>query len=587
MKKSTKRQKQKEKIFSLAEDATSKIIKNRLITWQINNYNKHIELIKSFMNKFSGNGKITDNFSKKLNNILFIKNEFNTFFSELKSNIEILKSDIKKIKQKYESNNDKYFNVNISNNEAKVDSFILSYSLIQKINIIKKLKESIHLSKDYNIFQEPKRESLISIKTGEENIDMINEDLQKYAFYEIKQFNKYYNRTQRKLKKRNYYRDKIKIFNEIINYFNENNHSKFKEKNNVLSKNQNNYYIHSNTSIIKNKKPQIKKIYQNEPELNINKNLYSSFNNTDINPSTNDTEILNSGTSNSHTNNNSNNILYNSSNLISLSFNKRLHRNSLKKKNKLQIPTVEELFDLANNEGEKEAIIDDELHSDEDIVFQPKVKQTKKIIKNYLPKVKEKVPKLSLSLIEYNKMKIMNDADLYSYNRRQEQRGNAEENIKIMKKKIKIIKRRLNINQKKLETIKNFVQECENDYYRLKAMKVQMSMKEKVTFMKKEFYTQNINDKIDEEDELNYQKELDEYLNDPELNDPYFEQFQNLNLETDITHRDIETQNNIIKKINNENLEENKKDNNGQKKYDKIKTHRERKKEKIKRANSK
>ena len=587
MKKSTKRQKQKEKIFSLAEDATSKIIKNRLITWQINNYSKHIELIKTYMNKFSGNSKITDNSSKKLNNILFIKNEFNTFFTELKSNIEILKSDIKKIKQKYESNNDKYFNVNLSNNEAKVDSFILSYSLIQKINIIKKLKESIHLSKDYNIFQEPKRESLISIKTGEENIDMINEDLQKYAFYEIKQFNKYYNRTQRKLKKRNYYRDKIKIFNEIINYFNENNHSKFKEKNNVLSKNQNNYYIHSNTSIIKNKKPQIKKIYQNEPELNINKNLYSSFNNTDINPSTNDTEILNSGTSNSHTNNNSNNILYNSSNLISLSYNKRLHRNSLKKKNKLQIPTVEELFDLANNEGEKEAIIDDELHSDEDIVFQPKVKQPKKLLQNYLPKIKERIPNISLSLIEYNKMKIMNDADLYSYNRRQEQRGNAEENIKIMKKKIKIIKRRLNINQKKLETIKNFVQECENDYYRLKAMKVQMSMKEKVTFMKKEFYTQNINDKIDEEDELNYQKELDEYLNDPELNDPYFEQFQNLNLETDITHRDIETQNNIIKKINNENLEENKKDNNGQKKYDKIKTHRERKKEKIKRANSK
>ena len=587
MKKSSKKQKQKEKIFSLAEDATSKIIKNRLIIWQINNYNKHIELIKSFMNKFSGNSKITDNSSKNLNNILLIKNEFNTFFSDLKSNIAILKSEIKKIKQKYESNNDKYFTVILSDNEAKVDSFILSYSLIQKINIIKKLKESIHLSKDYNIFQEPKRESLISIKTGEENIDMINEDLQKYAFYEIKQFNKYYNRTQRKLKKRNYYRDKIRIFKEIIIYFNENNHTKFKEKNNVLSENQNNYYTHSNTTIIKNKKPQIKKIYQNEPELNINKNLFSSFNNTDINPSTNDTEILNSGTSHSNTNNNSNNILYNSSNLIPLSFNKRFHRNSLKKKNKLQIPTVEELFDLANNEGEKEAIIDDELHSDEDIVFQPKVKQPKKLLQNYLPQIKENIPKISLSLIEYNKMKIMNDADLYSYNRRQEQRGNAEENIKIMKKKLKIIKRRLNINQKKLETIKNFVQECENDYYRLKAMKVQMSMNEKETFMKKEFYTQNIIDKIDEEDELNYQKELDEYLNDPELNDPYFEQFQNLNLETDITHRDIETQNNIIKKINNENFEENKKNGNGQKKYDKIKTHREKKKEKIKRANSK
>ncbi len=110
-------------------------------------------------------------------------------------------------------------------------------------------------------------------------------------------------------------------------------------------------------------------------------------------------------------------------------------------------------------------------------------------------------------------------------------------------------------------------------------------MKVKVDFMKKEFYNINVKDKIDEEDELNYQKELDEYLNDPELNDPYFQQFQNL--QTDITHRQIETENNIFKKINKENLEENKDINDGKKKYDKIKTHRERKKEKIKRANSK
>ena len=90
----------------------------------------------------------------------------------------------------------------------------------------------------------------------------------------------------------------------------------------------------------------------------------------------------------------------------------------------------------------------------------------------------------------------MNEADLYSYNKRQEQRGNADENIKIMKNKLKIIKRRCNINQKKLETMKNFVKECENDYHRLMAMKVQMSMKVKVDFMKKEFYNINVKDKI-------------------------------------------------------------------------------------------
>ena len=261
-----------------------------------------------------------------------------------------------------------------------------------------------------------------------------------------------------------------------------------------------------------------------------------------------------------------------------------LDDSSLKKKKTIKIPTVEELFDVANNEGENEAIIDDELHSDDEIVFQPKVKQNKKIVKNYLPKIKEQIPKISLSLIEYNKMKVMNDADLYSYNKRQEQRGNPDENIKILKKKLKIIKRRCGLNKKKLETLQNFVKECENDYNRLKSMKVQMSVKDKnIIYMKKDFF---IADKIDEEeDEYNYQKELNEYLNDPELNDPYFEQFQNL--QTDITHRPVVTENNIIRKISNAEIDTKKDIIEKNKKYEKLRTHRERKKEKIYRANSK
>ena len=57
MKKLSKKQKQKEKIFSLAEDATSKIIKNKIISSQISDCNKHIEFIKSFIKKLSENNK--------------------------------------------------------------------------------------------------------------------------------------------------------------------------------------------------------------------------------------------------------------------------------------------------------------------------------------------------------------------------------------------------------------------------------------------------------------------------------------------------------------------------------------------------
>jgi hypothetical protein len=582
MKKLSKKQKQKEKIFSLAEDATSKIIKNKIISSQIINYSKYLEFIKSFINKLSANNKLNDKSITNNTNVSLIKNELNSFIFNLKANIELLKSENNKLGKKYKTNHEKYFAVNSSNKIVQEDAFILSYSLTQKLNIIKKLKQSIHTSKDYNIFQEPKRETLIDIRIGEENIERNNDNLQKLAFNEIKQFNKYYNRTQRKLKKINFFKKRIQVFNQIINYFRQNNN----RNNNIktysddkrfkISKTENdiNDYYNNNLSStdVKNKKPQIKKIYTKEDddlETNININLCQTFNNIDMNPSTNDTEIFYSLTK-SQIYNDNNDIILNDS--------------SLKKKKTIKIPTVEELFDVTNNEGEKEEIIDDELHSDEEVVFQPKVKQNKKIIKNYLPKIQEQIPKISLSLIEYNKIKIMNDADLYSYNKRQEQRGNPDENIKILKKKLKIIKRRCILNQKKLETLQNFVKECENDYNTLKSMKVQMSVKDKnIIYMKKDFF---IADKIDEEeDEYNYQKELNEYLNDPELNDPYFEQFQNL--QTDITHRPVVTENNIIRKISNAEIDTKKDIIEKNKKYEKLRTHRERKKEKTNRANSK
>ena len=141
MKKTSKKQKQKEQIISLAEDATSKIIKNRIISSHISNNNKHIDLIKSFMETCYKNNKLTDNaISKNNNDISFIKKEFNNFLNELRNNIEFLKSETSKIRQKYQSNSEIYFTVDLSNKRVKEDAFILSYSLTQKLNIIKKLK---------------------------------------------------------------------------------------------------------------------------------------------------------------------------------------------------------------------------------------------------------------------------------------------------------------------------------------------------------------------------------------------------------------------------------------------------------------
>ena len=593
MKKSSKKQKRKEQIISLAGEAKNKINQNRILSAQIDNYNNHIKLIKSFMNKYSENNKLTeslsnDNTNSKKNK--FIKDEFKNYYQQLKQSVEELREATKKIKQKYETNNDIYFDDsdgdNLNYKQIQVDAFILSYSLEQKINIIKKLKESIHFSKDYNIFREPKRETLINTKYSEDYIDDINQENQRYCLYEIKQFNKYYNKCQKKIKKINNCKNKINLFKQIIKYFEQINNEKTKNNktiSSINSKNNNKNIINSN-KIVKNKKIITKKNYKSENDNNfyntINPNTYGNLNNDDFGNNLEDLNTYETDQTFNFGKNLNNNLL----SLTNNSIKNNSKKNESKNYKKINLPTVEELFDLTNNEGEKEAIIDDELHSDEEIVFETKIKPKKKINVDYLPKIKKEIPNLYLSQIEFNKSKVMNEADLYSYQRRKFQMQNVDENIKMMKKKIKIIKRRCKINEKKYETIQNFAKECENDYNRLKAIKVQMSMKQKVNFMKKEFYNQHTKDVIDEEDELNYQKELDDYLNDPELNDPYFEQFQNL--QTDITHRQIEMQNNRLKKIN-DNMENNENTENNKKKYDYIRTHREHKKEKIKRANSK
>ena len=52
------------------------------------------------------------------------------------------------------------------------------------------------------------------------------------------------------------------------------------------------------------------------------------------------------------------------------------------KSTKIDLLTVSQLFDVNNDEGKSEAIIDDELHSDDEVIFEQKVKQN--IIKIFL-----------------------------------------------------------------------------------------------------------------------------------------------------------------------------------------------------------
>ena len=245
-----------------------------------------------------------------------------------------------------------------------------------------------------------------------------------------------------------------------------------------------------------------------------------------------------------------------------------------KKLKKIDILTVSQLFDVNNDEGKSEAIIDDELHSDDDVIFQPKVKQNNKISKGFrLTQIQEKIPKVDLSLIEFNKKKIMNEADLYSFNRRKFEIKNIDEQIKEMTLKRKEILHKCKISIKKIIAMKQFSENMQKNYNILKPLKLKTSV-----FV-------GINDnKMNFEDNKDGLKDIEE-INEGDSDEDNYDNIMNENI--NYTQRDIMKK---FKKSSVKNL--NKKNNNNDANeaiYKKIKINKreDKKKIKTKRAKSK
>ena len=160
--------------------------------------------------------------------------------------------------------------------------------------------------------------------------------------------------------------------------------------------------------------------------------------------------------------------------LINLN-NKNNTRNKFK--TKINILTVSQLFNVDNDEGKAEEIIDDELHSDDEIIFEPKVKQPVKVGKDEnLKKIKSQVPSVDLSQIEFNKQKVINEADLYSFENRLFQAQDIDEQINEMRFKNKGILHKLKTNIKKLNAMQNFVGSTKKNYKLLKNIKIKTSV---------------------------------------------------------------------------------------------------------------
>jgi hypothetical protein len=307
-------------------------------------------------------------------------------------------------------------------------------------------------------------------------------------------------------------KEKEEYLQKVIDYFEKEKNISLEKKESSIFKKKKENNTNNFLSFSSNKK----KVANNKRKNNMNNNNYNSitidelgkkyqfeedFNDLGGGYNDDQTYMANKG--------GINNLLFSNDNETKNKIEKKKEKEKEVKK-KFNFLTVDELFDLENDEGEKEVIIQDELHSDDEVVFEKKIKNKVRISTMYLSEIKKTVPNLYLNQIEFNKKKIMNEADLYSYQRREYFKQNVDENIRLMKKRIKKLKNRLSINKQKLQALIEFDKKAKEKYKVLKPLKVQSSLKDyNISFMRREFYNfkNKKNDIIAEVDEKNYENE--------------------------------------------------------------------------------
>ena len=479
----------KQQIQSLAELAINKIYENKFLVEQKERYTKQINFIKSIL---INNSKLENKDNSK--NYLILLEKIKDFYNSLVSSNYELEKEKKKLYNKLSSYKDDLLNDHSINKQSltniQLDNLLLTYQLREKDDIIKALSKSIESQKDSQYFKEPKREVSANNKWGEYYLQLNLNNTSEKMMSESQCFISFNNKCYKKEKEKNKINEKKKYFNDVIKYF-ENYLCKNSSDKEDISSN----IIKNNNKNIRDKKSYKEKkmltktmILTNDNELSLfdqkednlfgenllideeKKKIEEKYDDDDKNINNIQNDIY---TSVLVDNQNYESLFkYYSQDIVG-----KNNKNSKKnKKRKINFLTVDELFDVNNHEGKSEAIIDDELHSDDEIVFEKKIKPLKKISIHYMPKIKGQVPKINLSQIEFNKKKVMNEADLYSMQRRKFQMDNVDENIRTMKKKIKKIKHICKTNKKKVNAFEKYSKNMESNYKVLKPLKIQSSL---------------------------------------------------------------------------------------------------------------
>ena len=480
--------------------------------------------------------EIYKNYIREIKSILFDKDNIQANFRKI---IIKLKENKDKLQQEYEKIKSLKYDIYYKNctdelemgrpllNQLKSDKFTLEYTLSQKDNMIKVLSINMKNSLYFSLFRQPKRDTFLDIKEGDLTIKEITNQIQSIILKNSKSFNALNEKCKRKLKKIEQLKDKIKQLKEYI-YLLKFEKTKINQENYLRSYASNK--ISNQVNSISNLKTtdrtistydtaSAKKILENKENINNNgfklsnslgKNYEEDFkfinkkdNVTNAIMSTiipesfnylkhsrmkniknsdalkNDTEFTLNKNYNENKNINYFNYFLNNKALSAENRKTKKIKNKKSIKNDKIIQSfqnLEELFGSSNSENEQEEIIiDTVIHSDDETTLENKIIPKKSLSGTYLQEIQSKIPKINLDLIEFNKLKVFQEIDLYSLQRRNYKNMSVDDNINIIKKKIKKIKNKININSKKAEAMKKFIDDLKNKYILYKRIKTKSS----------------------------------------------------------------------------------------------------------------
>ena len=468
-------QNSKELITKLADEAKIHLNQNKYLLEIIEIFKQQIKTVKNFITNYSLN---SNQLSNNCNLALKYKEQLSVLNSKLREEIN------KNNKKQENILNNIRQDLSLANQtltQFSVDNFILN-NTIDKFNWrIKTLNGNIESSKKYDIFREPKRETEMEIKQSRNTIVLVNLENQQKMLSFCRSYENYKTKNIKKEKQIKIYKQKKSIFKNLIKFYgdklygddnkilddiNKKNEQNSKEKVDITKRIKTNPVNKKMFPMITKNNLEDKDIAtineKEEDESNLNEKNESKNKSND-----NDETLLNKTSL----------IIDNDTSLFKNIYNEKDKENAVNKgkRKKINILKIDELLDIDNISVENEEIIDDELNSDDEVFFEKKIKPKKKISTDFLNNIKKEVPSINLSQIEFNKLKVINEADAYSLQRRNFEQGNINGKIKNIRLQIKSLSKKVSMNKKKLDAIHNFIEDVKYNYKLLRPIKVQTS----------------------------------------------------------------------------------------------------------------